>query len=419
MLLFPYHYYDPTLWLLFLGVILAASSTAVIGTFSLLQKEGLAADAIAHALLPGICLSFMITHRKEPWLLTVGALASGGLALLLLHTLARYAKIKRENAIAVVLSIFVGTGLMLLSYIQHSGYESQAGLHHFLLGNIASLMQRDIWFFALLDLAIFVCLILLFKEWQLLSFDRQFAQAIGRPVKRLTLVFQFLTLMAIIMGVQTVGIVLMSAMLLIPAAAARSWTNRLSKLVWIAIFFSCLASLLGVLFSSMLAIPTGPCMVLLMNLIAFFSFIVAPADGWLARMYRQHCYRKKIWKENILKLLYQLSKKNNAYQNAYTVSQLFQARPLDQGTMRFYLQKLAREGLVLQDDQGRWALTPLGFKKGEHVRRLHVLWQTYLGHYMGVEKSHAHNEAEAIEHLITPKIKKKLDWLVANQLEQK
>lgn len=408
---------EPTLLLLLIGVALAASSTAIIGTFGLLEKRGLAGDAIAHAFLPGVCVAFLLTHQKATWILTLGCFGSGGLALLLLNHLSGYAKIKRENSVALVLSIFLGLGLLLLGHIQHRSDGSQVGLQHFLLGSISSLMDQDLWLFGALNLLVILVTFLLFRSWRLVMFDREFAKSTGQPIKSLQFIFHLLSLLAIVIGVQTIGIILMSAMLLAPAMAARFWTDRLDKMLGVAVFISVFASFLGVCISYVMReLPTGPCIALSMNALALVSFIIAPKRGWLARYYKRHAYQAKIIEENILKAMYEMDKTIGNGREPYTLSKIGKQLSRRKHKIEEGIRKLLAKGWISKIGEGLFTLTGEGEAKGKSIHRLHLLWEAYLEHHLGIQADHVHDDAESIEHMITPELEKELLRLVGGKL---
>ena len=240
-----FSFQDASIIAVVVGSILVTSSSAVVGTFTFLKKKALLGDAVAHAVLPGICLAFIVSGTKNPLILIVGAFITGWLSLVLIDFITAKTKLKEDTAIALVLSVFFGVGILMLTKIQHSGNAAQSGLDSFLFGNAAALIGADLLVFATVSAILLLVIGLLFKEMKILAFDPEYAKVIGLPVRSLELVLTSLTVLAVVTGIQAVGVVLMAAMLITPAAAARFWTQDTFKMVVIAGFLGAFSGLAG------------------------------------------------------------------------------------------------------------------------------------------------------------------------------
>ncbi|MEO1652150.1 MAG: iron chelate uptake ABC transporter family permease subunit, partial [Bacteroidota bacterium] len=250
---------DPNVRWVVLGVVLIASSSAVVGVFAFLRKRGLVGDAISHSILPGICLAFMLTGVKNPLMLMIGAFLSGWFSIWVIGLITRQSRIKSDAAIALVLSVFYGFGILLLTIIQQSGNARQAGLDKFLFGKAASLVYDDVMIFGAFALALLLLVYLFFNAFRLVIFDKDFARARGFPVDWIEVILSSLTVLAITIGIQTVGVVLMVALLISPAATARYWTHNLGTMTLLAAFFGGLSGLFGAYVSyEWPRMPTGP-----------------------------------------------------------------------------------------------------------------------------------------------------------------
>lgn len=225
---------DPGTQIVTIGTVLLGIVASFIGCFTFLQKRALVGDAISHSVLPGICLAFIISGTKNPYYLLIGAFISGWLSVLLSDWITRSSKIKADTAIAIVLSFFFAIGMMLLSIIQHSGNVNQAGLHHFLFGKAAAIIKEDVIMFLWVAAVAFVIIMVYFRAFKLYIFDIEFARSIGLPVKWLDFLLTTLTVLAIALGIRAVGVVMMAALLIGPAAAARFWTGNFKKMLLIA-----------------------------------------------------------------------------------------------------------------------------------------------------------------------------------------
>ncbi|MEL6629384.1 MAG: iron chelate uptake ABC transporter family permease subunit [Bacteroidota bacterium] len=241
---------NPTILWALAAIVCMTAASAIMGTFTLLRKQALIGDAVSHAILPGICLAFMITQTKHPLVLMLGATASGFLGLLAINYLTDKTKLKNDASLAIVLSVFYGLGILLLTSIQSSGNAAQAGLDKFLFGKAAALMQGDAITFAVFGLVLIGIVVWLFRPFKLITFDRDFAQSQGLPVRKLELLLSILTVSAIALGIQAVGVVLMAALLIAPAAAARYWTHDLRGMLLLSVLFAIVSGILGVYVSA-------------------------------------------------------------------------------------------------------------------------------------------------------------------------
>ncbi|MBN1136690.1 MAG: metal ABC transporter permease [Anaerolineae bacterium] len=280
--------FDYTLRTVALGSATLGLVSGVLGAFAVLRKQSLLGDAISHAALPGIALAFLLTGSKAPLVLVLGAAIAGWLGTLAVMVAVRNTRIKQDAALGMVLSVFFGFGILLLTSIQKLPQASQAGLDKFLFGQAATLVGRDVVTMAVLGAAAVAVVVVFWKEFKLLSFDPDFAASLGFPTGLLDVVLTSLIVVAIVVGLQAVGVVLMSAMIVAPAAAARQWTERLGVMVVLSGVFGAVVGLLGAVTSSVVArLPTGPTIVLYMSAVVVLSLLFAPERGILARLRRQ------------------------------------------------------------------------------------------------------------------------------------
>jgi manganese/zinc/iron transport system permease protein len=280
--------FDYTLRTVALGAAVIGIVAGALGAFAVLRRQSLVGDAMSHAALPGIAIAYLITGEKSNMVLLTGAAIAGWLATLAVLGIVRTSRVKFDSALGLVLSVFFGFGLMLLTYIQRQPDASQAGLDKFLFGQAATMIQSEVQNMAIVGAVALLILFLLWKSFKLLSFDSDFAATIGYPVRVLDVLLTTLIVVAIVLGLQAVGVVLMSAMIVAPAAAARQWTNRLGVMVLLSALFGALAGVSGATISSTQThLPTGPVIVVCVSAIVLFSLCFAPNRGllwaWFAR----------------------------------------------------------------------------------------------------------------------------------------
>lgn len=396
---------DPNVQMVALSVVLLSSSAAMVGCFTFVRKRALVGDAIAHAILPGVCLAFLVSGDKNPWWLLGGAVLTGWLSLLSMDFMTRHSKLKPDTAIGAVLSVFFGLGILLLTAIQHSGNGNQAGLDKFLFGKAASMGEDDVWVFGTVAVGLLTVLFLFFKEFKLLSFDTDFARTKGLPVRTLEFLLSTITVLSVATGIQAVGVVLMAALLITPAAAARFWTDRIQVMVWLAAGFGVLAGLVGVMISyAAPSMPTGPWIVMILSLVALVSVVMAPGRGIWARRRLQRENARKILHENVLKVFYQL---HEAGQPHVTFEEIRGQRDFPYKPLRRALKRLQQKAWISQGAKS-YTLTHEGLEESRRIVRLHRLWELYLNRRLNLMPDHVHNGAEAIEHILTPEIERQL-----------
>ncbi|MBX3005013.1 MAG: metal ABC transporter permease [Anaerolineales bacterium] len=351
--------FDHTIRTVALGTATLGIVSGVLGSFAVLRKQSLLGDALSHAALPGVALAYMLTGSKSSLVLMLGAGVAGVLAILLLVGITTRTPLKEDSVLGIVLSVFFGLGLMLLTFLQRNPDARQAGLNTFLFGQAATLLTRDV-----LTMAVFGGLALLlalafWKEFKLLSFDRDFGASLGLPMGAMDILLTTLLVVAVVIGLQAVGVVLMSAMLVAPGAAARQWTDNLGRMTLLSALFGAVAGVAGALVSSLgSGLSTGPVIVLCISLIVLISLTLAPNRGLLWNSLRQWRTRRRLRSDVVLENLYQMSSQHADPTHPHAVAALEAVS--GSGAVRRSLQDLQHRGLVAPHANGQWALTPQG-----------------------------------------------------------
>ncbi|WP_421751451.1 iron chelate uptake ABC transporter family permease subunit [Croceimicrobium sp.] len=399
---------DSSLILVAAGTFLLAVSAAVVGSFTFLQKRSLVGDAVAHSILPGVAAAFLFSGNKDPWWLMLGALLSGWLSLSLMDFLSRKTKLSQDTAIATVLSVFFGVGILLLTYIQHLESGNQSGLDQFLFGQAAAMKSRELWIYGGLAVVLIVCTLVFFKEFKLLSFNPDFAQSLGLPVRGLRILMNSLMVLAIALGIQAVGVVLMAALLITPSAAARNFTDRLKAMIIIAALIAGFSALLGSAISfSAKGMPTGPWIVMCLSIIALLSLLLAPKKGMLARMLLQRRHQEKINDENLLKAFYHYGERHANLAQWIHLNDLAEVRDFAEEDQSKVLRRLIHKGHLLRKGEA-FQFSRAGLDEARRVVRLHRLWEMYLSQRLRLKSDHIHPNAETMEHIISPEIEAQL-----------
>ena len=353
-------FFDYTLRTVALGAATLGIVSGALGSFAMLRRQSLLGDAMSHAALPGVVLAFMLTGLKTPLVLMLGATVAGITGILLMVAINRYTRIKEDSALGIVLSVFFGFGLLLLTFLQRNPDARQAGLNKFLFGQAATLLTQDVVTMAIFGGAAILLMLLFWKEFKLLSFDRDFGASLGFPMQWLEILITTLLVIAIVIGLQAVGVVLMSAMVVAPAAAARQWTNRLGWMVAIAAGFGALAGVSGTLISSLgSGLSTGPVIVLCISTIVVISLFFATNRGLFWRWLYQQRNRRKLHAKQVLSNLYLMASQHAEPTHPHAITALKVMGAGERG-VRYSLQVLAEEGLVRPTQGDQWALTPAG-----------------------------------------------------------
>lgn len=395
---------DPNIRSVVLSCMLLGGTASVVGVFGFLRKKSLVGEAVAHSMLPGIGMAFLLSGTREPWLLILGAVVSGWLSIVLMDWISRQKPMKPDLSMAITLTGFFGLGVMLLTHIQRSQYGDHSGLDHYIFGNAAAMTQADAVTFG--GLALFVLIVQLFalKEFTLVSFNKDFASATGLPTRALDILLNTLNILAIAAGIKAVGLVLMASLLLIPAAASRFWSKRMKQMIIISALFGALSGVLGCFISFLSkGMPTGPVIVVVLVMITAVGILFAPVRGMYARHRRSRSRENRMLAENLAKVLYQKGEKAGNFELFVELGALRQSMKIPRKTLlRSVRLALARGWLIPK--MGEVRLTVNGAKVGHKVNRLHRLWEIYMARKAGTPLKYVHQTAEVIEHLLTPEI---------------
>jgi len=354
---------DYTLRTITLGTAILGAVTGMLGSFAVLRKESLLGDAISHAALPGIAIAFLITGIKDGNVLLIGALISGLIGTFWIRGIVAKTHLKSDTALGLILSLFFGFGMLLLTFIQKQPDANQAGLDKYLFGQAATLVESDVWMMTISTGVCLFILMLFWKEFKLLLFDKDYTETLGFNTQLIDILITTFIVLAIVLGLQTVGVVLMSAMLLAPAAAARQWTNSLATMVFLAALFGALSGVFGTAISaSQNNLSTGPIIVLVASVFVMFSFVFSPSRGLLFKQLRFIKNRRDLELHKTLAFMFHIAEnhKNISHPHAIKILNNFQ------GYTRKTLQKLVKKNYVTLHGN-MWSLTDEGFKTASNL----------------------------------------------------
>ena len=348
---------DYTLRTVALGAVALGVVSGALGTFAVLRRQALVGDAISHAALPGVVLAYVLLGTKSSSVLMLGAAVTGFVATLAVGAVVRTTRVKGDAALGIVLSVFFGVGLVLLTWVQRRPDASQAGLDRFLFGQAATVLREDVVTIAVVGALALAVVAALWKQFKLLAFDAEFGASIGVRMRVAEIALTALLVIAIVIGLQMVGAVLMSAMIVAPAAAARQWTNRLGPMTIVAATVGAAAGAIGAVMSSQAErLPTGPTIVLVATVIVVASFLAAPR-GLLARRVRARRARSQLGPQVVLADLAALERAHGGQAHGHPAATIGAMEEVDASAA---LALLERDGLVRRDAEGNWMLTERG-----------------------------------------------------------
>lgn len=394
-----------------IGTALLGGMSGVVGSFAVLRGRSLVGDMLAHAALPGVCLAFLIMGTKDLLSLSLGALASGLLAIGAVTLIVRWTRTKEDAAIGIVLSTFFGAGVVLLSQIQKPGVGgSKAGLDSYLFGEPGNMLTNDLVLLAVVAVAVLSVVVLLFKEMKIVCFDTDFAQSQGWPTLRLDLLMMASLAVVTIVGLPIVGVILMTAMIILPAATARFWTNRLHLMLLLAGGLGIAAGLFGTRLGR--GLPAGAAIVLAAASFFILSLLFSPQRGVAFRLVSEYRLRKRIAREHLLRALYEMSE-----------SQLPELATLELKKLRDhrywrFLEKLLEQAVEAGEVQrtGQTVqLTPLGLRRAAKLTKAHRLWEMYMMQHVGIASDHVDRGADDVEHLLPEGLLVELEQQLATE----
>lgn len=406
-----------------LGTTLLGCASGMVGSFTLLRKRALMGDALCHATLPGIASAFLIAtllggEGKSLVVLHLGATISGLLGMATILAIRHLTRLKEDTALGIVLSVFFGGGIALLAITQQTGGNS-SGLESFILGKTASMGARDAYLILTAAALSVGVSLLLFKELKLLCFDEEFAGSRGVPVIWLDITLMALVVAVSIVGLQAVGLVLMIALLVIPAAAARFWTEQMWQMATISAVLGALGGMLGAEISALFAnLPSGALIVLVCTCFFLFSMVFGSARGLVVRWQRRRRLNRSVDRQHLLRAMYEMLEASQRLETTpvqtVAIPSLLAKRSWNGGRLRRAIRRAVDDQLLVQTgDDVR--LTSRGLLEAARLTRQHRLWELYLITYADIAPSRVDRDADAIEHVLEPEVVAELETLLERE----
>lgn len=399
-----------------LGVMALGTAAGLVGTFLLLRKRALTADALSHATLPGIAVAFMVmvafgSDGKTLIGLLLGAFVFGCIGVLAILGIRHTTRLKDDAAIGIVLSVLFGLGLCLLRIATDLPSGSAAGLGGFIFGKAASMVASDAITMGVVAFVIVIVTTFLRKEWTMLCFDEKFGAVQGWPIISLDVLLMAMVAVVTVIALQSVGLVLAVAMLIIPAASARYWTTKITSMLFAAALIGCLSGWLGAVVSALVPrMPTGPIIVLICGFWFVLSFVAGPKDGLFVRQVSRVLLHRRIAMQHIQRAMWEVCE--GAISAEFSTDELVHIRSWNARKVNKLLHRCKRQQYATKVSKDIWRLTEKGAATASRVVRNHRLWEVYLITYADIAPSHVDRDADMIEHVLGKELVHKLESLL-------
>jgi manganese/zinc/iron transport system permease protein len=406
---------DPAVRAALLGAVLLGVSCGLLGSLLVVRRLALVGDALSHAVLPGVAAGFLWNQTKDPAAIFIGATLAGLFGTVVVGWIRGTTRLKEDTALGLVLAGFYAVGICLVTMIQRLPGGAKSGIDKFLFGQAAALGAGDLWLMAGVAALALLVFAVAYKELLVTSFDPGFARALGLPVRALHHGVMLLLAFAVVSALQAVGVVLVSAMLITPAATASLLTDRFPRLVTLAAVTGVLAGAAGCLLSFLgNRLPTGPLMVLAASAVFAAAFLFAPRHGLVTRWWRGRSRSSRIGRENTLKALYHVLEGRGFRGEGVSLHELAGRRRETLEDAARQAAALRRHGLATLAEDGQLVLlTPAGLQRAAALVRNHRLWELYLTHAAHVPADHVHDDAENIEHVLGEETARQLERRLA------
>lgn len=386
------------------AVICMGICSGMLGTFVVVRRVALVGDALAHAVLPGVVTGFMLSKDQNIWVIFLCALITGLFGIFVVRLIVQTTRVKSDAALGIVLASFFAVGVFMNSM------NPQAGVDEFLFGDISRVSNEDLRIILIVTLLVAAVVIGLFRPFRIMSFDEGFAIGLGYPTKILNAVFFALLGFAVVVTMQAVGVILVSAMFVTPAATAYMLSERIRKMMLLAVCLSTAAGLLGNYLSTLFDLPTGALIALVSAFMFAIVYLIAPQYGIVAKMLRNLQREKRVHRENTLKAIYKQIEYNKFDHYGVSLEQLAKYRKMPLDDLIKDCNELVQAGeATWHEAQSAIYLTTSGWRRAVEIVRNHRLWELYLTNEANYASDHVHDDAEKIEHILGAETVRKLE----------
>jgi ABC-type Mn2+/Zn2+ transport system permease subunit/Mn-dependent DtxR family transcriptional regulator len=395
MIIFQYEPFERAL----IASCLVGLMCGVLGCFIVLRNMSLIGDALAHAILPGVVFAFMLVGYSRLGFFT-GAVLAGLAAAACITWIQHKVSTKNDAAIGIVFTAMFSIGVMGISWISRNE-GVHLDLKDFLFGNVLGVSDEDLYLTSAITVYVFISIIVFYRYLFVSTFQPIIAQTMGISVQLIHYFLMLLLSFAVVASLQTVGVILVVAMLITPASTALLLSTRLQRVIALSALFGLISAVLGLYLAIRFETTPGPAMAVTATLIYLLAVFFAPEKGLVFRFFRRLKQKSRIQQEDILKQAFRLQETGELNRGRLL-------QKLDFGRARFLrrLQQLRKRRLITPDGL---TLTEKGVHEAKRLVRAHRLWETYLADRIGLNTEQIHDEAEEYEHLLSDEILDEVD----------
>ncbi len=405
-------------WIVLTGVLVTASCS-LLGTFLVLRKMSLLGDALSHAVLPGIAVAFLLSGSRAVLPMFFGAAAFGLVTALLVESFHRRWRVQEDAAIGIVFTALFALGVVIIT-----AYAGQVDLDQecVLYGEIAytpwdlllwedkSLGPRPVWILGAVLVINLTVIALLYKEFKISAFDPVMAMSVGINAALMHYLLMGLVALTTVASFESVGAILVVAMLIVPGAAAYLWSDRLIAVLGLAVLFGMASAVAGYFLASFWNSSIAGAMVVVIGGIFLFSLLFSPNQGVLARVYQRTRLSLQVAQDH---MMLALVRREEAGRTGLRPAELVEAAAVWSLLARLAFGNLQRRQLLAQAN-GLVELSAKGQQAALRLLRNHRLWETYMNH-LGLPEDHVHDPADAIEHFIGSELAAELGAQISDE----
>ncbi|WP_077619606.1 metal ABC transporter permease [Bacillus sinesaloumensis] len=284
-------------WVL-VSTLLLGIAAGLVGCLAYWKKQSLMSDALSHAALPGVVVVFLLFQVKDLFLLMIGASISALLGAFCIMLIKSTTRITEDTAMGMILAVFFGGGIVLLTLVNKTSGGNQAGLNNFIFGQAASMVSSDVMTMSILAAAVIFTVVIGFKEWKLFLFDANFAKGLNLSIKGMNIIYTLILVLTVVVGIQAVGVILMSALLIIPPVSARYWTHSFKTMMWLSGIFGGISGAIGTTISALgTGLPTGPFIVVTSGSFFLVSLFFGVKKGIIVESLLLRTKRKEVYEQ--------------------------------------------------------------------------------------------------------------------------
>lgn len=402
------------------GTSILGLACGVVGSYLLLRKRSLVADALSHAALPGVACGFLLAtwigsaarfgvEPKSLVMLVPGAAVFGILGVMCVHLLTRLPRVKEEAAIGAVLSVFFALGIVLLGVIQRVSGDA-AGLSQFIFGQAATMSAVDSTLIAAIAVAVVFVALLTHKELKTLCFDPEFTGSIGWSTFALDALLMAMVTALTVIGLNAVGALLMVALLIVPPAAARFWTDRLGVMIVLSAAIGLLSCHVGTACSAALPkVPTGPAIVVTCGALFVISLVASPRRGVLSTFIQRRSLARTVARQHVLRAMYEHGEIRGSFDQPVRLEDLLTRRSWSPTALKRTIRRALRGDEVRVTSEGGLLLTTAGRDAAARIVRTHRIWEHFLTTQADIAPSHVDRAADDIEHVLSDDLIRNLE----------